>query len=108
MNSHFLEKLTELNIVPITKRIENRESEHCEFKISFNSTHLYQYAKTLVSFANRDDGALFFGIKDHPKELIGINNKGLPTDLTCTNFLKEYFESELSFNRSAGGLRVDK
>lgn len=98
MDSHSLENLTELNIDPITKRIKNRESEHREFKISFNPAHLYQYAKTLVSFANRDGGVSFFGIKDHPKELVGINSKEVPTDLTFTNFLKEYFEPELTFN----------
>ncbi|HBD7114591.1 ATP-binding protein [Legionella pneumophila serogroup 1] len=97
MDSYFLEKLMDLTIDPITKRIKNRESEHREFKIIFNPSHLYQYVKTIVSFANRDGGVLFFGIKDHPRELIGIDNKDVPTDLTFANFLKEYFEPELPF-----------
>ncbi|CAM4501972.1 MAG: hypothetical protein LEGION0403_FIIPPAGN_02548 [Legionella sp.] len=91
----------DLNIDPITKRIKNRESEHREFKIKFNPNDLYQYIKTIVSFANKDGGVLFFGIKDHPRELIGIDNKDIPTDLTFANFLKEYFEPELTFNIQA-------
>lgn len=98
MDLNFLESLMSLTIDPISRRIKNRESEHREFKLKFNPPDLPQYIKTIVSFANRDGGILFFGIKDHPRELIGIDKKDVPTDLTFAHFLKEYFEPVLTFD----------
>ncbi len=78
--------------------VKNRESEHREFKLIFDTKELPKYAKIMASFANRDGGVLFFGIKDSPRELIGIKNNHLPTELTIANFLKEYFEPAITFD----------
>jgi len=60
---------------PVTRnRIGTKESTTLEFKESFNQDDysLASYAKTMASFANRDGGYIVFGIKDKPRELIGI------------------------------------
>lgn len=55
-------------------RIGSRESTTVEFKESFNQDerNLASYAKTMASFANNNGGYIVFGIKDKPRELVGI------------------------------------
>lgn len=91
-----MNELLELSIDDETFRIANRESEHREFKKIFDNESLWKYAKTMAAFANRDGGIIFFGIKDSPKELIGIVGDK-PNELIFANFLKEYFEPEIPF-----------
>ncbi|MEC5209485.1 hypothetical protein RCH20_000534 [Psychrobacter sp. PL15] len=92
-----LHKVLVLTINCTTKRVSNRESEHREFKLKFENSNLPKLAKTMASFANRDGGVLFFGIKDHPRELIGVHENKIPDDVVFTNFLKEYFQPEILF-----------
>ncbi len=92
-----MNELLELSIDDKTFRVANRESERREFKNLFDKESLWKYAKTIVSFANRDGGIIFFGIKDKPRELIGIVGDK-PDELVFANFLKEYFEPEISFD----------
>lgn len=75
--------------------VKNRESEHREFKRQFDNTSIWKYAKTIVSFANKDGGVIFFGIADNPRTLVGIDGAE-PDSLVIANFLKEYFEPEVS------------
>jgi len=91
-----MNELLELSIDDKTFRVANRESERREFKKIFDNESLWKYAKTMVAFANRDGGIIFFGIKDSPRELIGIAGDKL-NELVFGNFLKEYFEPEISF-----------
>lgn len=79
-------------------RIISRESSHREYKEIFDSQKLSQYCKTLVSFANRDGGALYFGIKDKPHDVIGISKS--PDILSFTHFLKDKFEPEINIKDS--------
>lgn len=88
--------LLELNIDEITLRVTNRESERREFKASFDSNMLWKYAKTMASFANREGGVIFFGIKDSPKDLIGFVGN-VPDSVVISNFLRENFEPEINF-----------
>ncbi len=81
-----------------TRRIKNRESEHREFKLKFENNNIAKYAKAMAAFSNRDGGVLFFGIKDRPRELIGVQENEIPDDVVVSNFLKEYFQPEISFN----------
>lgn len=85
-----------LDIDNNTLRVGNRERDHREFKIQFDTLNLWQYAKTMAAFANRDGGVIFFGIKNHPREIVGINGSE-PDELVFSNFTKEYFEPEISF-----------
>lgn len=98
MDSNLLANLTNLIVDSKTLRVKNRESEHREFKVEFNNNELPRYIKTMVAFANRDGGILFFGIKDHPRELVGVEEKNNPNDLVFAHFLKEYFEPEVVFS----------
>lgn len=77
-------------------RISNRECERKEFKLDYDSNNLWKYAKTMAAFANRDGGAIFFGIKDKPRELVGIEKIEID-ELPFANFLKSHFEPEIKF-----------
>lgn len=87
----------DLKINPENNRVNSRECEHREFKLIFENKDIPRYAKTMAAFANRDGGIIFFGIKDRPRTLIGESEKNIPDDVVLSNFLKEYFEPEISF-----------
>jgi len=93
-----LNKLSNLDIDHFTKRVSNRESEHREFKLKFENKNLPKYGKAMASFSNKDGGVLFFGIKDRPRELVGVVDNEIPDDVVFTNFIKEYFEPEINFS----------
>jgi len=88
--------LLNLNIDTKTLRVKNKECSNREFKLQFENDKLWKYAKTMAAFANRDGGIIFFGIKDNPRELVGIEG-AQPSDLTISNFINAYFEPEISF-----------
>lgn len=88
--------ILELTVDSQTLRVTNRESEHREFKIAFEKENLWKYAQTIAAFANRDGGVIFFGIKNSPRELVGISGNE-PDELVFSNFIKEYFEPEVPF-----------
>lgn len=98
-----MNQLLNLNIDKDKLLVKNRESEHREFKRQFDNGSIWKYAKTIVSFANKDGGVIFFGIADTPRTLVGID--GLELDsLVIANFLKEYFEPEAPIE--LGGLEI--
>jgi hypothetical protein len=92
-----LSKLLELKVDRDTRRVKNRESEHREFKLKFENNNIPKFSRTMAAFANRDGGVLFFGIKDRPRELIGVEDRDIPDDVVFTNFLQEYFQPEILF-----------
>ena len=89
--------LTQLNVDTNAKRVISRESERREFKLKYEDNNLPKFAKTMAAFANRDGGALFFGIKDRPREVVGVNDNEIPDEVVFTNFLKEFFQPEILF-----------
>lgn len=91
-----MSELLELTVHNQTLRVTNRESERREFKLAFEKENLWKYAQTIIAFANRDGGVIFFGIKNSPRELVGITGTE-PDELVFSNFLKEYFEPEVPF-----------
>ena len=100
-----LSKLLELNVDKATNRVKNRESEHREFKLEFDNKNLPKFARTMAAFANRDGGVLFFGVKDKPRELVGVDENKIPDDVVVTNFLKEYFQPEVLFQSETISIR---
>ncbi|MDA8575661.1 ATP-binding protein [Candidatus Marinamargulisbacteria bacterium] len=88
--------LLNLNIDTKTLRVKNKECSNREFKLQFENDKLWKYAKTMAAFANKDGGIIFFGIKDNPRELVGIKGAE-PSDLTISHFINAYFEPEISF-----------
>lgn len=91
-----MNSLLDLTIDARSLRVSNRESERREFKIKFDNDQIWKYSKTMASFANRDGGVIFFGIKDRPRELVGVEG-AVPDELVMAHFLKEYFEPEIPF-----------
>ena len=63
-----------LNHTDSNGRLLERERTNLEYKQSFVSRQLYAYAKTMAAFANRNGGIILFGIKDAPREIIGVGN----------------------------------
>jgi hypothetical protein len=75
------EKLNEKIISELLKvkddgNLYHRESQHLEFKESFNLAGLADYYRDFAAFSNNKGGYLIFGVKDRPKrELVGLTPK---------------------------------
>lgn len=54
--------------------LKSRESNTIEFKISFNKGNTAKYAKTMAAYANNRGGYIIYGVKDNPRELVGLTN----------------------------------
>lgn len=90
-------KLTHLDIDTEKLRVKSRETDQREFKQSFDTRKLPEYGKIMASFANKNGGIIFFGIQDSPRNLLGENNSKI-TDLTVCNHLKNYYDTDISFD----------
>ena len=55
-------------------RLKARERNDLEFKESFGFNSWIKYAKTMAAFANNHGGYILFGIKDNPREIVGVNS----------------------------------
>lgn len=81
------------------KRLKHRENSKLEYKANFNKADFALYAKTLSAFSNNQGGCIIFGIKDKPREAIGMTNNNF-RDLDnkdLSNYLSEYFSPEIKF-----------
>jgi hypothetical protein len=58
-----------------TKLVKIHESKQIEFKENFNFANKKDYFKAMASFANASGGYIFFGVKDKPRELVGLGDK---------------------------------
>lgn len=54
--------------------LKSRESSTVEFKEAFDVANSAKYAKTMAAFANNRGGYILFGIKDNPREIVGLKN----------------------------------
>ncbi len=73
LNEHIV---TELLKLKDDGNLFHRESQHLEFKESFNLAGLADYYRDFSAFANNKGGYLIFGVKDRPKrELVGLSPK---------------------------------
>ncbi len=87
-----------LDIDEQTLEVNNRESDHREFKLLYESTSLWKYAKTMASFANKNGGVIIFGVSDNPRVLKGIDQSTVPDSNTIANFVNSHFEPEILFD----------
>jgi len=55
-----------------SNQLKSRESGWLEFKESFNWNAKSKYAKSIAAFANRKGGYLVYGVRNSPRELIGL------------------------------------
>ena len=96
-----VENITELFTLNKEKnKLIKRESVSLEYKESFNFGSMAMYFRTIASFANRNGGYIIFGIKDKPREPIGLKAKNYKMfeELKIEEFtqnLNEYFSPEI-------------
>lgn len=83
-----------------TQKLKHRENSKLEFKANFNKADFALYAKTLAAFANNQGGCIIFGVKDKPREAIGMSNDNFENfdNQDLSNFLNEHFSPEIQFN----------
>lgn len=80
-------------------RLKHRENTRLEFKQNFSQVDFAIYAKTLSAFANNQGGVIIFGIKDKPRELLGMTNDNFTNfdNEKLTEFLNNHFEPQIEF-----------
>lgn len=84
-----------------TNRIISRESSWLEFKESFNWNSKDKYTKSMVAFANNKGGYIIFGIKDNPRDLVGLRSNNFETvdEAKITAYLNSIFAPEIIFEK---------
>lgn len=96
----------DLNVLSFHKsipgRIITRESSQIEFKTSFNWGSKDMYGKTIAAFANNRGGLIVFGVKDQPRDLIGLqsNNFEYTDEAKITTYLNDVFSPELEYEKN--------
>ena len=85
----------------IANRLISRESSQLEFKESFNWLSKDKYAKSMAAFANNRGGFIIFGVKDQPRELVGLqsNNFEITDEAKITSYLNNVFSPEIIFEK---------
>ena len=85
-------------------QLSQKENEEWEFKESFSrKTFLDRYPKDLAGFANNKGGTMIFGVKDRPREPVGLNAQkvkefhGLDHS-HIENILSELFSGQIRFD----------
>jgi hypothetical protein len=83
------------------ERVISRESGWLEFKESFNWHSKDKYAKSMAAFANNKGGYIVFGVKDHPRELTGLQSNNFETtdESKITAYLNSVFSPEILFEK---------
>jgi len=79
-----------LSAVDASGNLKSRESNTVEFKESFNKNNTAKYAKTMAAYANNRGGYIIFGVKDNPREIVGLKNSNFE------NFQQEVFTEALN------------
>lgn len=79
-------------------KLKCRERVDLEYKESYNFNSASKYAKTMASFANNVGGYIIFGVKDKPREIVGVNKAfyTLPIE-RMTDVLNSYFSPEIQW-----------
>lgn len=85
----------------IVNRITTRESGWLELKESFNWNSKDKYAKSMAAFANNKGGYIIFGIKDKPRDLIGLQSDNFEDtdEAKITAYLNGVFSPEIIFEK---------
>lgn len=70
--------------------LKSRESFTIDFKEAFQKKSTIVYARTMAAFANNKGGYIIFGVKDSPRQLIGLKNDKFD------NFSQERFSESIN------------
>jgi len=70
-------------------RLKSRERNDLEYKEAFGLNSWVKYAKSMAAFANNHGGYILFGVKDNPREVVGVN-------AAFSNFKQERFTESLN------------
>ncbi len=89
---------------PKGKYLFHRENQELEFKESFNLAGLANYFRDFAAFANNRGGYIIFGVKDAPRQPIGLITKSLKVfesidSEKITGFLLEIFSSDIKWDQ---------
>lgn len=77
-------------------KLKCRERVDLEYKETFNIGSASKYAKVMASFANNVGGYIIFGVKDKPREVIGVNSAFYELNQDkLTEILNSYFSPEI-------------
>lgn len=84
-----------------SNRITARESNIVEFKESFNWLSKALYAKSIAAFANNKGGYIIFGVKNSPRELVGLQNNNFEDidEAKITSYLNGVFSPEIIYEK---------
>ncbi len=82
-------------------KLETRESGLVEFKESFNWGSKDKYCKSMSAFANNKGGFIVFGVKDNPRELVGLGSDNFENldEGNITQYLNGVFSPEIEFSK---------
>ncbi len=88
-------------------RLTSRENSSLEFKQAFNWNNKSVYAKTMAAFSNARGGYIVFGVKNKPREIVGLQNNNFDnTDPeTITQFLNTTFSPEIHWEMNQQKIR---
>jgi len=85
----------------IPNRIISRESTWLEFKEAFNWLSRDRYAKSIAAFANGRGGYLVFGVKNSPRDLVGLQSDNFETtdEAKITGYLNNVLSPEVEYEK---------
>jgi hypothetical protein len=85
----------------IPDRIISRESNTLEFKESFNWNSKDKYGCTVAAFSNNRGGYIVFGVKNQPRDLVGLLNDNFDNldESKIAEFLNSIFSPEILFEK---------
>lgn len=106
-----INSLSEIALLKIFKKstrnaslIGTNEGITVEYKESFGWKSLSEYFKAMAAFSNRDGGYIIFGIKDKPRELLGLKSEALKRfeeidNQVWSTHLREHFSPEIIWEK---------
>jgi len=91
---------------PGSNRLHHREGQELEFKEQFNLGGLADYFRDFAAFSNNRGGFLVFGIKDSPREIMGLSEKSKEQfekvdPEKITGYLLECFSSKIDWHQTS-------
>ncbi len=94
-----------------TNIVSLREGERVEYKEAFNWGGRSDYAKSMAGFANHSGGFLIFGVKNDPREVVGLKSSNFESqdDAKMAGYLNGLFAPALQFERrvaNVGSIKV--